>query len=111
MKEYKTMKRQKWTMLWDQIYDELDATIDVRSTNRELIVPKKMMYDYDKINTTDDGYIQVCADALEKLDFARQVAEHYNVPFEVCEDKYNSDLTRKYIGTIKVTEDMEYVRK
>ncbi len=111
MSKYKTMKRQKWDMLWDQIYDELDARIDIRSTNRELHVPKRQMYDYDKINTTYDGYIQVAADAPEKLEFARQVAEHYNVPFVASEDKYTSDETRRYIGTIKVTEDMEYVRK
>ena len=109
--KYKTMKKQRWTMLWDQIYDELDATIDVRSTNREFNVPKKMMYDYDHINTTNDGYIQVVAESLERLNFAKSVADHYEVPFTITTDKYTKDETRRFIGTIKVTEDMEYIRK
>ena len=106
-----TRKTQKYEDLWNQIYEELDSSIDFAITNRELFDPQSSRYNYNYLSVTPSGYIAVSTKSLDELDFARRVAKHYNVGYEEVKDKYTSDPNRLYIGILKVSEDMKYIMK
>ena len=80
--------------LWTKVYDELSSDLDPDDTKRELKPSRGRRY--QNIHVDINGNIVVDATSEKKLEYAKQVADHYGVEYKVKKDENPFTEYRKY---------------
>lgn len=90
--------------MWDQLYDNLVADINIDNRTKAIPVQNKVRYDADNVGVTRDGNIIVYAPEFDGLNFARIVADHFDIPTKVKQEKYMSNPNWKWSMTFMVPD-------
>lgn len=91
--------------LWDDVYDTLCADTAAQDLKKlEIKAPKKAKYDSDNMAVDSESNIIVFAATKDELNFAKRVADHYNLETVEREYKRTSNPAHAWSLKLKVAQ-------